>query len=69
MIPIKDNGYKVSSISIGCEWFLNRSFWSIDGTVTGTTTSGQRGPGSNSNEGVLHTPQIFWTGVSPLDVV
>ena len=29
---------------------LNRSIWPIDGTLTGTTTSGQSGPGGNGNE-------------------
>ena len=29
------------------------SIWSIDWTLTGTTTPGQSGPGSNGNKGVL----------------
>ena len=35
---------------------LNSSIWPIDMTLTVTTTLGQSGPGSNSNEGVLHVP-------------
>ena len=30
--------------------FLNRSTGAIDGTLTGTTTPGQSGPGINGNE-------------------
>ena len=39
------------------EWFLDRSIWPIDGTLTSTTTLGQREPESKSDEGVLHTFQ------------
>ena len=35
-------------VSIKCEWFLNGSIWPI----TGTTTPGLSGPGSNRNEEV-----------------
>ena len=38
-------------------------------TLTGIIALGQCGPGSNVNEGVLHTPQISRTGVSRSDVV
>ena len=38
--------------------WLNISIWSIDGTLTRTTTPGQCGPESNANEGILHIPQI-----------
>ena len=31
--------------------------WPIDGTLSGTTTSSQSGPGSNGNEGGLHISQ------------
>ena len=31
----------------------------IDRTLSGATRSGQSGPWSNSNEGVLHIPQCF----------
>ena len=37
--------------------------------LTDTTTLGQGGPGSNGNEGVLHSPQISRTEVSPSDAV
>ena len=40
--------------------FLNR-------TLSGATTPGQSGPKSNSNEGVLHIPQISKAGASPSD--
>ena len=40
----------------------NISIQPIDGTLIGTTTSGLSGFGSNSYEGVLHTPQISRTG-------
>ena len=33
------------------------SIWSIDRTLSGATTPGLCGPGSNSNEGVLYVPQ------------
>ena len=35
---------------------FNRSIWPFDGTLTGTTTSGQSSPGNNANKGVLSTP-------------
>ena len=35
------------------ESFLNKSIWSINVTLTGTT-SDQSGPGNNDNEGILH---------------
>ena len=38
-----------------------RSIWFIDGTLTGTTTSDESGPGSNGSEGALLIPQT--TGV------
>ena len=36
---------------------LFRVMWFIDWALTGTTTLGQSEPGSNSNEGVFHTPK------------
>ena len=36
-------------------------------TLTGTTALGQSGPGSNSNEGVLHIPQSSRTEASLSD--
>ena len=38
------------------------SIWPIDRTLSGATTLGQSGPGSNDREGVLHIP-----GTSSLD--
>ena len=44
------------------------SIRSIDKTLSGTTTPGQSGPGSNYNEGVLRIPQSSSvTGTSPSD--
>ena len=34
---------------------MNRSIWAKHGNLLGTTTEGQRWPGINDNEGVLHT--------------
>ena len=45
--------------SIEYEWFSIRSIWPIDATLTGTTTRGQSGPGSNDHAGVLYTPKIW----------
>ena len=51
------------------KWFqellpkTNSSIW----LLTGTTTLGQSGPGSNSNERVLHTLQRSRTGALPSD--
>ena len=42
---------------------------SFDGTLTGTITPGQSGPGSNSNEKVLYILQSSKTGASPPDAV
>ena len=33
--------------------------WPIDRTLSGATTLGQSGPGSDGNEGVLHIPQSY----------
>ena len=41
--------------------------WLVDGTLTGTTTPGQREPRNNGNEGVLHIPEGFRAGASLLD--
>ena len=35
---------------------VNDSIWLIDGTLIDTIAPGQSGPGSNSNEGLLHVP-------------
>ena len=42
---------------------------SIDGTLTGNTTPGDRRLENNGNEGVLHTSQISSTGASPQEVI
>ena len=41
----------------------------MNGIITGTTTLGKSGPGSNDNEEVLHTPPISKNGASPPDAV
>ena len=43
------------------------SIWPIDRTLSGATTLGQSGPGTNDNEGVLHIPQSSSFGASPWD--
>ena len=44
------------------------SIWLIDRTLSGATTPGQSGPGSDGNEGVLHIPQSSSiTEASPSD--
>ena len=44
------------------------SIWSMGRTASGATTSGQSGPGSDSNEVVLRIPQSSCiTGTSPSD--
>ena len=43
----------------------NSSIWPIDKTLSGATTLGYSGPGSNGNEEVLHIPQSSKTGASP----
>ena len=42
------------SIPIDNESFLNWFIWSLDGTITSTTTPGWSGPGSNGNDGILY---------------
>ena len=39
----------------------------MDRTLSGATTPGQSGPGSDGNEGVLSIPQSSKTGASPSD--
>ena len=46
----------------------NNSLLSIDWTLSGATTQGQSGPGSNGNEKTIHILQKSWTGASPLDI-
>ena len=57
--------YMVSSIY---KYFSKTSIWPLDGTLTGTIPV-PSGPGSNDNEKILHTSQIFRTWASPSDVV
>ena len=46
----------------------NRSIWLFDRTLSGATTPGQSGPGSDYNEEVLHILQSFSiTRASPSD--
>ena len=45
----------------------NTSIWPIDRTLSGYSTPGQSGPGSNRNEGVTHIPQSSITGALPSD--
>ena len=45
------------------------SIWPIDRSLTSTGSLDQTAPGSNSNEGVIHSPQISRTRSSPLDTV
>ena len=37
----------------------NSSIWLINRTLSGASTPGQSGPGSNSNEGVFYFPQKY----------
>ena len=39
------------------QFMLNLSIWPIDRTLSGATTPGQIGPGSDGSEGVLFIPQ------------
>ena len=59
----------VSIIPILCQKIMNRLIWPLDRTVTGTTTPGQKGTGSNGNEEVLYISSIFKTSVLQLDTV
>ena len=47
----------------------NKNNSKIDGTLTGITTLGQSGAGSNGKRVVIHTPQISKTGTSPINAV
>ena len=46
---------------------MDISTWPIHGILTGTTSLGQGGPGSNGNEGVPLIPLSFQTETSPSD--
>ena len=54
------NGFKYS------KW-LSISIWPINGTLTGTITQGQSGPGNNGNESILCIFQSSGTRASPSD--
>ena len=45
----------------------NSSVWPIDRTLSGATTPGQSGPGSNGNEEILRILQNCVTETSPSD--
>ena len=45
----------------------NISIWHIDRALSGATTPDKSGPGSNSNEKVVHTPQSSRARATPLD--
>ena len=49
--------------------WLNSSIWLSDRALTGTTTPGQSGLGSNGNEVLLHITQSLKTGASSADAV
>ena len=47
---------------------VKNCIWPIDRTISGATTPGQRGFGSDGNEGILHIPQTSnFTVASPSD--
>ena len=49
--------FKFSISHLRIVWISNSCIWAIDRTLSGTTTPGQSGPGSNDNVGVIHFPQ------------
>ena len=49
--------------------FKTDLFGLMDGTLTGTTTLGQSGSGTNGNEEIFHSLQISRTEASPSDTV
>ena len=57
------------SIFIEYEQFANRYIWPIYDNLTGTTTPGQSGSGSNGNESIIHTLHISTSGTSSSDVI
>ena len=59
--------FETPCISIEYWLFPNKSIWATD--KTGTLTSSQGRPGSNGNEGVLHTPQNSRNEASPPEAV
>ena len=58
--------FKCKSNKLLKPWFS--SIWPIDRTLSGATTQGQSGPGSDGNEGMLCIPQSSSIiGTSPSD--
>ena len=45
-------------------WMSNSSIWPIDKNLSGATSPGQSGPGSNRKNRILHIRKIFKGGVS-----
>ena len=57
--------FQVIQFSISMQF---SSIWPIDSNLSGATTSGQSGPGSDANEGVFRIPQSSsLPGTSPSD--
>ena len=65
----KQNSYMVSSIPVKYKIIFTQIYLTHKCAPTDTTTPGQSGPGSNGNEGILHTTQSPITGVTPLDAI
>ena len=64
-LNVKTILFQVIQLSISTQF---SSIWFIDRTLSGATTLGQSGPGSNGNEGVLRISQSSSiTGTSPSD--
>ena len=55
-----------SRIIIGYESFLNKSFWPIDETLKEISLSR---PGSNDDEGILHTSQNSKTRATQSNII
>ena len=56
-------------VSLNTDNFFSKSISLIGRTLTGTTTRGKSGPGSNGNEEIFHIPQISRTRTSLSDAV
>ena len=62
---VKTASFQAIHFSINTQF---SSIWFIDRTLSGATTPGQSGPGSEGNEGLLHiTQKTSITGTSPSD--
>ena len=53
-LHVKTDLFQAIQFSISTQF---SSIWPIDRTLSGATTPGQSGPGSDGNEGVHHIPQ------------